>query len=71
MNDKFLRNWADVGDNRFGPILRELVDTITDCEDPEKLRCIANRLKFMSSSIHSYRRQLEKELSAEGCTGRD
>lgn len=47
--------WADLGDNRIGPILKELVLAIGDTEDDETLRKIANRLKFMSGSVHSIR----------------
>jgi len=50
--------WADVGDNRFGPIMKELADAVLDEEDPVKLTKIANRLKFMSSSILSHRDRL-------------
>ena len=46
--------WAEVGDNRFGPILKELVEALEDCDDPVKLSKIANRLKFLSSAIHTH-----------------
>ncbi len=49
-----LKYWADIGDNRIGPLLLELVEAIGDSDDDDSLRKLANRLKFMSSSIHSY-----------------
>ena len=49
-----LKYWADIGDNRIGPILLELVEAIGDSDDDASLRKLANRLKFMSGSIHSY-----------------
>lgn len=48
-------DWADLGDNRIGPILRELANAIEETEDDETLRKIANRLKFMSGAVHSQR----------------
>lgn len=53
--------WADIGDNRVGPILKELVDALADCEEPEALRRIASRLKFMSSSVNSHANRLAKK----------
>jgi hypothetical protein len=49
-----LKYWADLGDNRIGPILLQLVDAIQDSDDTDTLRKLANRLKFMSGSIHSF-----------------
>jgi len=48
-------DWADLDDNRIGPILRELAYAIEATEDDDMLRKIANRLKFMSGSVHSLR----------------
>jgi len=55
-----LRYWADMGDNRIGPILAELVEAILEEDDPSKLTKLGNRLKFMSSSVISYRDRLSK-----------
>lgn len=55
-----MRYWADVGDNRFSPIMNELAEAILDEEDPTKLTKIANRLKFMSSSVLSHRDRLQQ-----------
>ena len=52
--------WADVGDNRFGPIMKELADAVLAEDDPVKLTKIANRLKFMSSSVMSHRDRLKQ-----------
>jgi hypothetical protein len=55
---EFLENWAAVGDNRFAPILGELVEAVIDCDDPDKLKRIASRLKFLSSSVNSHANRL-------------
>lgn len=57
---EFIDHWADMGDNRVGPILRELADAIADCDDFDKLRRIATRLKFLSSSVNSHANRLEQ-----------
>lgn len=46
--------WADLGDNRIGPVMRELVEAIADCDDPDLIKRISVRLKFLSSSVNSY-----------------
>lgn len=46
-------HWADIGDNRVGPIIRELIEAISECGDPHEVRRIARNLKFLSSSINS------------------
>lgn len=46
--------WADVGDNRIGPLMRELVEAIADCDNPDTIKRISVRLKFLSSSVNSY-----------------
>lgn len=51
-------HWADIGDNRIGPIMRELVEAIADCADPHEVRRIARNLKFLSSSINSMAHQI-------------
>ena len=48
-------DWADLDDNRIGPILMDLAKAIEETEDDETLRKVANRLKFMSGSVHSQR----------------
>lgn len=59
----FLREWADLGDNRLGPILKELVEATIEDGDPDKIYRLANRLKFLSSSMHSYCKDLAKETA--------
>lgn len=56
-----IRDWADLEDNRIGPILRELAEVLEDTDDPVILAKVANRLKFMSGSIHSHRERVEKK----------
>ena len=55
---EFLRHWADLGDNRIGPIMNELAEAIADLEDSDQIARIGNRLKFMSSSVTSFASRL-------------
>lgn len=58
---EFMDYWADLGDNRVGPILRDLVDALADCDDADKLRRIASRLKFLSSSVNSHANRIARK----------
>ena len=54
---EILEYWADLGDNRIGPLLKELVAAIADTENPELLQRLSVRLKFMSGSVNSMARR--------------
>lgn len=56
-----IRDWADLNDNRIGPILRELADAAENTTDDETLRQLANRLKFMAGAVHSHRSRLRSQ----------
>ena len=51
-----LQYWADLGDNRIGPILKELVAAIEETDDSDLLYRLAVRMKFMSGSVNSLSR---------------
>ena len=53
-------DWADMDDNRIGPVLRELAAAIEDTDDEETLWKIGNRLKYMSSAVNSQRQRMIK-----------
>lgn len=53
-------HWADIGDNRIGPIIRDLIEAIADCSDPHEVRRIARNLKFLSSSINSMAHEIAR-----------
>ncbi|QDP65815.1 MAG: hypothetical protein Unbinned7865contig1001_14 [Prokaryotic dsDNA virus sp.] len=55
------KDWADLDDNRIGPILKELAEAVDSTDDIETLRRVGNRLKFMSSSVHSLAAKKRKE----------
>lgn len=55
-----LEYWADINDNRLGPIFRELAAAIEETDDDETLRQMANRLKFMSGAVNSLRQRKKK-----------
>ena len=54
-----VKDWADLNDNRFGPMLRELADAIEDCESPEMLYRVQRRLLYMSSATNSHRQRID------------
>jgi hypothetical protein len=56
-----IRDWADLNDNRIGPILLELADAAENTTDDETLRQLANRLKFMAGAVHSHRNRLRSQ----------
>lgn len=43
--------WADLGDNRIGPIIREMIDALEDSESPHLVRKVSRRLRMLSSSL--------------------
>lgn len=45
--------WADLGDNRVGPLLRELIEALEDANDPHMTRKVARRIRMLSSSLDS------------------
>ena len=44
-----LRYWADLGDNRVGPLMRELADAIADTDDADTLYRLHRRLMSMAN----------------------
>jgi hypothetical protein len=59
-------DWADMDDNRIGPILRELAAAIEDTRDDETLRRVQNRLKFMSGSVATHRHVIRSQSGKPG-----
>lgn len=55
-------DWADLKDNRIGPLLRELAEAIEDTDDVELLSRISSRLRYMSGSVNSLRQRKEAEI---------
>jgi len=45
--------WADLGDNRIGPILKDLVAAIDETDSADLLQRLSVRLKFMAGSVNS------------------
>lgn len=61
-----IKDWADLKDNRLGPILRELADAAEGTTDDETLRQLANRLKFMAGAVHSHRHKIRSQSGSIG-----
>jgi len=45
--------WADIGDNRVGPLMRELIEALADSDDPHFVRQTARRIRLLASSLES------------------
>ncbi len=50
--------WSDLGDNRIGPILRELTEALAD-SDPAFVRRVAARMRLMASSLECMSRRMD------------
>ena len=61
-----IKDWADLSDNRLGPILRDLADAAEETTDDEMLRQLANRLKFMAGAVHSHRHKIRSQSGSLG-----
>jgi len=61
-----IKDWADLNDNRLGPILRDLAEAAEDTTDDETLRRLANRLKFMAGAVHSHRYRIRSQSEKLG-----
>jgi hypothetical protein len=61
-----VRDWADLNDNRIGPILRDLAEAVQGTTDDETLRQLANRLKFMAGAVHSHRHIIRSQSGIPG-----
>lgn len=44
-------SWADIGDNRIGPLMRELIEALADSGDPHLVRHVARRMRLLASSL--------------------
>lgn len=51
--------WSDLGDNRVGPILRDLTEALAESGDPEFVRRVASRMRRMASSLECMSRRME------------
>ena len=61
-----IKDWADLNDNRLGPILRDLAEAAEGTTDDETLRQLANRLKFMAGAVHSHRYRIRSQSEKLG-----
>lgn len=61
-----IKDWADLNDNRLGPILRELADAAESTADDETLRQLSSRLKFMAGAVNSHRHRIRSQSGSLG-----
>lgn len=45
--------WAQLGDNRVGPLMAELIEAIAESEDPHFVRKVARRIRMLAGSLES------------------
>lgn len=59
--------WADLGDNRVGPLLRELIEALADSDDPHFVRSTARRIRLMASSLESMSHRMAETHDKHSC----
>lgn len=59
--------WADIGDNRVGPLLRELIEALADSDDPHLVKSAAQRMTRLSSSLHSMAHRMAEHHEKKEC----
>lgn len=59
--------WADIGDNRVGPLLRELIEALADSDDPHFVRKVAQRMTRLSSSLNSMAYRMAETHDRKNC----
>lgn len=45
--------WAEIGDNRVGPLMREMIEAIADSDDPHFIRSVALRIRRLAGSLET------------------
>ena len=59
--------WAEIGDNRIGPLMRELIEALAESDDPHFVRLVARRTRLLSSSLESMAHRMAEGHSRDGC----
>jgi hypothetical protein len=59
--------WADTGDNRIGPLLRELIEALADTNDPHLVKAMARRIHMLSSSLNSMAHRMAENHERKDC----
>jgi len=59
--------WADIGDNRVGPIMRELIEALADSDDPHFVRQTARRIRLLASSLESMAHKMAETHDKTDC----
>ena len=59
--------WADAGDNRVGPLMRELIEALAESDDPHFVRNTARRVRLMASSLESMAWRMSEGHDKKSC----
>lgn len=60
--------WSQLGDNRVGPLIAELIEALADSEDPHMVRNVARRLRMLAGSLESMSHKIaEKHHDKRTC----
>lgn len=59
--------WADVGDNRVGPLMRELIEALADSGDPHFVRKMSRRIRLLSSSLETMAHRMAADHDRKDC----
>lgn len=59
--------WADIGDNRVGPLMRELIEALADSDDPHFVRQTARRIRLIASSLETMAHRMGETHNRKDC----
>jgi hypothetical protein len=59
--------WAEIGDNRIGPLMRELIEALAESNDPHLVRKVSRRIRLMASSLEAMSHHMAENHNREEC----
>lgn len=59
--------WADLGDNRVGPIMRELIESLAESGDPHFVRKVSRRIRLLASSLDTMAHHMAETHDKKNC----
>lgn len=60
-------HWADLGDNRVGPLIREMIEALADSDDPHFVRQTARRIRLLASSLETMAHKMAETHNRKDC----
>lgn len=60
-------SWANIGDNRIGPLMRELIEALAESGDPHLVRHISRRMRLLASSLECMSSEMAANHDRKDC----